>query len=159
MVPMVLKKQLSLAMAALFLVQTSGVVLAAPDPAEKKTKEEKAEEKEKKADEKNAASYETIKEFSLNKYKTDPKFRDEVDAAFEEVMRTHSEEAFHTNINRKSQLVFVNEDTWRMHSALYDNLLVQDHVGAHPFDRHDLRLHRSDLDARLRGPIGLRAGS
>src|SRR5438309_1197299 len=125
---MVLKKLSGTVIAALFLAQTCPVLLAEPTPAEKKTKEEKAAEKEKKADEKNAATYETVKEFSLNKYKTDPKFRDEVDASFEEVMRTHSDEAFNTNINRRSHLVFVNEDTWRMHSTLYDNLLVQDHV-------------------------------
>jgi len=64
----------------------------------------------------------------LNKYKTDPEFRDAVDAAFEDTMRKHSEEAFETNISRKSGLVIVHEDTWRRHFFLYDNLMVQDHI-------------------------------
>src|SRR5271165_3426385 len=98
------------------------------EPADKKTKDEKVAEKEKKTDEKNTASYEKVKEFSLNKYKTDPDFRDAVDAAFDETMRKHSEEAFEKNVNRRSALVFVHEDTWRRHFELYDNLLVQDHV-------------------------------
>lgn len=98
------------------------------EPADKKTKEEKLVEKEKKADEKSAASYEKVKEFSLNLYKTDPEFRDQVDASFEETMRGHSDYAYDQNVNRKSKLVAVNEDTWRMHSALYDNLMVQDHI-------------------------------
>ena len=103
------------------------VVLQA-EPADRKTKEEKFAEKEKKSDERNSASYETVKEFSLNKYKTDPEFRDAVDAAFEETMREHSLEALSNNIGRSSKWVFVSEDTWRRHQILYDNLLVQDHI-------------------------------
>jgi Peptidase family M48 len=95
---------------------------------EKKTKEEKLEEKEKANEEKNAASYEKIKEFSINKYKTDPVFRDRVDAAFEDKLREHSAEAFEKNVNRKSELVAVAEDTWRRHDYLYDNLMVQDYI-------------------------------
>jgi hypothetical protein len=56
MVPMTFNKQLYLAMATLFLAQTSAVLRAEPEPREKKTKEEKASEKEEKADEKNAAT-------------------------------------------------------------------------------------------------------
>jgi predicted Zn-dependent protease len=111
--------------AFLFLTLSAGLQA---DPADKKSKEEKQVEKEKVADEKNANSYEKVKEFSLNKYKTDPEFRDEVDAAYEQTMREHSEEAYRTNINRRSQLRTVSEDTWRMHEYLYDNLLVQDHI-------------------------------
>ncbi len=98
------------------------------EPAEKKTKEEKMAEKEKKSEEKNADNYEKVKDFSLNKYKTDPEFRDGVDGHFDEIMRAHSTEAFTMNVNRKSYLAVVNEDTWRRHIALYDNLMVQDHI-------------------------------
>ena len=104
------------------------IVVAEPAPAEKKTKEEKVAEKEIKAEEKNAANYEKVKDFSINKYKTDPAFRDKVDAAFEDVMRKHSEEAFDTNIRGRSTLTTVNEDNWRQHFLLYDNLMVQDHI-------------------------------
>lgn len=95
---------------------------------EKKTKEEKLEEKEKANEEKNAVTYEKIKEFSLNKYKTDPVFRDQVDAAFEDLLREHSQQAYERNVGRKSELVVVAEDTWRQHELLYDNLMVQDYV-------------------------------
>ncbi len=96
--------------------------------ADKKSKEEKQTEKDKKSDEKNEARYEKVKEFALNKYKTDTEFRDAVDRLHDEKMRQHSEEAYRTNLGRTSRLVTVNEDTWRMHSALYDNLMVQDHI-------------------------------
>jgi len=98
------------------------------EPSDKKTKEEKQVEKEKKSDEKNAARYEKIKEFALNKYKTDTEFRDGVDRAFDEQMRKHSEEAYARNVGRTSKMRTVHEDTWREHHTLYDNLLVQDHV-------------------------------
>ena len=103
-------------------------ISAAPEPADKKTKEEKQVEKEQKADQKNADRYDKVKEYALNKYKTDPDFRDAVDRAFDEKMREHTEEAYSNNIGRESHLVAVHEDTWRMHSKLYDNLMVQDHV-------------------------------
>jgi hypothetical protein len=107
-------------------LMTPGITWA--EGSDKKTKEEKLEEKEKHNEEKTAASYEKVKEFSLNKYKTDPVFRDRVDADFEDVMRQHSQEAFDNNVNRKSELVTVAEDTWRRHFRLYDNLMVQDHI-------------------------------
>lgn len=124
---MISKKPLSIVISALFLMQSS-MALAAPEPADKKTKEEKAVEKEKKADQKNADNYETVKEFAQNKYKTDPTFRDQVDSIFENTMREHSLEALRVNISGRSSLVSVHEDTWRRHDALYDNLLVQDHI-------------------------------
>ena len=118
-------RYLSVFACSLMFVFTIGQGLAG---AEKKTKEEKQAEKDKATTEKNAANYEKVKEFSLNKYKTDPDFRDQVDAAYEETMRHHSKEAFDTNIRRRSSLVFVGEDTWRQHQFLYDNLMVQAHV-------------------------------
>src|SRR4051812_17245783 len=97
--------------------------------SEKKTKEEKLEEKEKSQEEKIAVSYDKVKEFSLNKYKTDPAFRDRVDEEFENMMRRDSSEAFSINTGEpRSKLVSVAEDTWRQHQGLYDNLLVQDHI-------------------------------
>ncbi len=98
------------------------------EPKEKKTKEEKMEAKEKKAEEKNASRYEKVKEFAVNKYKTDPEFRDQVDQQFDDTMRKHMEEAFQLNRRRESHLVRVHEDTWREHTGLYDNLMVQDHI-------------------------------
>src|SRR5882672_7619592 len=103
------KRVSSLIFSMALLLAVRQHLAAEPPLAEKKTKEEKLAEKEKKSEEKNAANYEKVKEFSLNKYKTDPEFRDSVDAHFDEVMREHSAEAFHTNVNRNSHLVAVSE--------------------------------------------------
>ena len=61
-----------------------------PNPFKKK---EDAKEKEAKAAAKNQVRYEKLKDYSTEKYKTDPDFRDEVDEAFEQIMREHSDRA------------------------------------------------------------------
>lgn len=111
-----------------------------PAFADKKTKEEKVTEKEEKAEEKNTARYEKVKEFGLNKYKTDPEFRDKVDAHLRAEMRKHSDEAFATNRFSMSSMVRVREDSWKEHKqlgagpdgnrylTLYDNPAVQDYI-------------------------------
>lgn len=86
------------------------------------------QKKEADRDQKNQARFERLKEYSLNKYNTDPDFRDQVDQAYEELMREHSDRAYEKNTGRGSYLKTVHEDTWRMHVNLYDNLMVQDLV-------------------------------
>jgi len=118
----------------LFGLFVCGSVLMAPAYAGKKTKEEKVTEKEQKSEEKNTARYEKVKEFALNKYKTDPDFRDKVDAELQKVMREHSDEAYAMNRFSGSHEVQVREDTWKEHArvgggmALYDNQAVQDYI-------------------------------
>jgi predicted Zn-dependent protease len=96
-----------------------------PNPFKKK---EDAKEKEAKAAAKNQVRYEKLKDYSTEKYKTDPDFRDEVDEAFEQIMREHSDRAYNKNISVSSVIRTVREDSWREHNGLYDNLMVQDHI-------------------------------
>jgi hypothetical protein len=91
-------------------------------------KKEDAKEKEAKAIAKNQERYEKLKQYSLDKYQADPDFRDEVDEAFEGLMREHSDRAFLKNTSQSSFIANVREDRWRVHQNLYDNLLVQDHI-------------------------------
>src|SRR2546423_6573957 len=121
-----------------FFVCSSLLMLPAY-PSPKKTKEEKFTEKEQKAEEKNTARYEKVKDFAVNKYKTDPDFRDRVDAELQQIMRKHSDEAYATNRWSGSRMVRVREDSWREHYnlyqtasnqvvTLYDNAAVQNYI-------------------------------
>jgi len=124
---------LALAVAGLLLPAASAQ-LRIPRPGsnkdkdKEKEKQQKVEERERKATAKNVERYEKLKTFTLDKYANDPDFREEVDEAYEELMRDHTQRAYEKNIHRNSYLRTVHEDTWRVHEHLYDNLLVQDHV-------------------------------
>ena len=86
------------------------------------------DEKERKRDAKNLGRYDKLKEYSTTKYKGDPDFKDDVDERFEELLRDHAELAYKKNTTMTSYMKTVNEDNWRMHVGLYDNLLVQNMV-------------------------------
>lgn len=101
---------------------------ASAEPKAKKTKEEQQREREVKAAAREASRYEKLKEFSTNLYENDLDFRDAVEAEYEQVLRSHSNLAFNTNISRTSYTVVVHEDRFRQHVGLYDNLLIQDYV-------------------------------
>src|SRR6476620_6998495 len=77
---------------------------------------------------KNVMRYEKLKDYSLEKYKNDVDFKDDVDDAFEILLREHSDRAFTKNTGVQSFIVSVREDNWRVHEQLYDNLVVQDHI-------------------------------
>src|SRR5689334_9930630 len=83
---------------------------------------------EKKTETKNQMRYDKLKEYSLDKYQNDIDFREEVDDAFEGLLRDHSDIAYRKNTGVNSFIVTVREDNWRLHQELYDNLLVQDHI-------------------------------
>lgn len=93
-----------------------------------KEKSEILREKQEKADEKNARTYEKVKAYSRDKYDSDPEFKDQVDKAYDDLLREHMNEAFDNNMNRGSRIVAVHEDRVRVHTGLYDNLLVQDEI-------------------------------
>jgi predicted Zn-dependent protease len=97
-------------------------------PGKEKDKSEEMRQREEKRDAKNLRAYEKIKTYSHNKYETDPDFRDEVDDAYTELLRQHTDEAYERNINHNSRIWAVHEDRFRLHSGLYDNLLVQDDI-------------------------------
>jgi hypothetical protein len=52
----------------------------------------------------------------------DPDFRDQVDQAYKELLRDHSDRAYDKNVTRDSYIKTVHEDNWRVHVNLYDNL-------------------------------------
>jgi hypothetical protein len=93
-------------------------------------KKKDADQKEKEKDAKNLKAYEKIKTYSMDKYASDPDFRDEVDAAYAELLRDHVAIAFERNTHRNSKVYAVNEDRFRMNDQgeLYDNLLVQNRI-------------------------------
>src|SRR5262249_53475413 len=68
--------------------------------------------------------------YSMDKYASDPDFRDEADAAYDELLRDHVAIAFERNTHRNSKVYAVNEDRFRMNDQgeLYDNLLVQNRI-------------------------------
>ncbi len=106
-------------------------------PQEKKdSKSQKEEEKKQKLDkkaqkvaEKNERDYQMIKDFAKKKYGEDPEFKDEVDQAFDDVRRQHSEHAFLMNtLNAQDERITHTGDKIKTEDTLYDNPLVQDYV-------------------------------
>lgn len=95
-----------------------------------KDKEAERVQKEQARDAKNLRSYEKIKQYSMDKYASDPDFRDEVDQAYAETLREHKDVAREKNTHRGSKVYAVNEDRFRMNeeNELYDNLLVQSRI-------------------------------
>jgi predicted Zn-dependent protease len=91
-------------------------------------KEKERDRRERERDTKNLSRYERLKEYSLNKFQTDPDFREEVEQSYENLLRDHSLRAYEKNITRDSYMRTVHEDNWRVHVNLYDNLRVQDHI-------------------------------
>jgi hypothetical protein len=77
---------------------------------------------------KNQLRYEVLKQYSTDKYQKDLNFRDDVDQAYEDLMREHSQRAYDRNTSVSSYIATVREDRWRIHQNLYDNLVVQDHI-------------------------------
>jgi predicted Zn-dependent protease len=118
----------------LVLAVALAMAAAVPCSAEKDKEQTKADREQKRRDrevkkaEKEATRYEKLKEFSLNLYENDFEFRDAVDAHYEDVLRAHSEQAFSTNVNRDSRTIAIQEDRFREHYSLYDNLVIQDYV-------------------------------
>lgn len=94
----------------------------------KEEKDRKQKEKEQAAINKNESRYLKLKNYSVNKYQSDVEFRDDVDSAFENLLRDHSDRAYEKNIGRGSYIRTVHEDNWREHVNLYDNLRVQDYI-------------------------------
>src|SRR5260370_40328202 len=84
--------------------------------------------KKKKPEEVNTVRYERLKQYAVAKYQSDLDFRDEVEEAYEDLLRTHSGRAYARNTGVSSHIATVREDRWRIHENLYDNLVIQDHI-------------------------------
>jgi Zn-dependent protease with chaperone function len=73
--------------------------------------------------------YQKIKQFSLDLYNKDSDFKDEVDAAYRQKQREHSEYAYFINTrNGFDDQVTHDGDKLKVNDTLYDNPLVQDYV-------------------------------
>lgn len=93
-----------------------------------KTKEDERDRKEKERDEKNLSRYEKLRAYTRAKFDNDLDFKDAVEEAWEELLREHSQRAYEKNTTMRSYVKTVNEDNWRIHEQVYDNLLVQNLV-------------------------------
>lgn len=99
--------------------------------SEKKQKEEeRRRQQEQKASARQERQYEKLKQFALQLYDNELDFREAVDRDYENVMREHSEMAFNTNLSRRAVTVAIQEDRFRRHFYLYDNLAAQYYVNA-----------------------------
>lgn len=120
------------AVALLFVAALAPSLPAAENDKEKEKdkKEEKRRQQEQKAAARQERQYEKLRQFALQLYENDAEFRDAADLEFEKLMREHSETAFNTNISRRSVTVAVQEDRFRRHFHLYDNLAAQLYVNS-----------------------------
>lgn len=120
------------AIAFIFIVTLAPALPAADKDKEKEKekKEEKRRQQEQRAAARQERQYEKLRQFAIQLYENDPEFRDAVDLEFEKLMREHSETAFNTNISRRSVTVAVQEDRFRRHFHLYDNLAAQLYVNS-----------------------------
>ncbi len=100
-----------------------------------------AQKKDEKKDEKKDASqqqpkltkdertYQKIKKFSLDLYSKDEDFRQDVDEAYRQKQREHSEFAYYTNTRDGNDDQFTRTgDKLKVDDTLYDNPLAQDYV-------------------------------
>jgi predicted Zn-dependent protease len=95
----------------------------------KKKDEAKTRQDEVAKAEKAEATYDKLKQFSLDLYANDPDFREAVDRHFDLVQQDHSQEAFDNNVMPPARPTVVNDgDRLRLQTGLYDNKLVADYV-------------------------------
>ena len=122
---------------AVFIAVVFGV-LAAPGtvgiaqdtaPPNKKEDKKSAKQETDKKQAKQEREYQKIKEFSENLYNTDTSFRDEVEAAYRQKQKEHSEYAYFTNtLDSHDEQITRTGDRLKVDDTLYDNPLVQDYV-------------------------------
>ena len=90
-----------------------------PAQAQRASQSNDAKLKEQRArTERDVRRYEKLKAFAQNLYQTDPDFRDEVDAHYDEVQRQHSLEAFNYNAAEPARPTVVHDgDRLRLRTA------------------------------------------
>jgi hypothetical protein len=104
---------------------------APPQQKEDKKKDDKAAQQKGAQPQasKQEREYQKIKQFSLKRYNENPEFKDEVDEAFRQKQREHSEYAFDINtLNSENNQVIRTDERMRFSDKLYDNPLAQDYV-------------------------------
>jgi Zn-dependent protease with chaperone function len=133
----------ALVAAALLLTYAAPAAAAAPAPvrrrhpaaaaAQDKKDDNKQDDKSDKDDNaklsKQERKYQKIKQFSLDLYNKDSDFKDEVDAAYRQKQREHSEYAYFINTrNSLDDQVTRDGDKLKVEDTLYDNPLAQGYV-------------------------------
>jgi Peptidase family M48 len=122
----------ALALASMFHTAAPLAVRARPAPPQKdeKRKDDKsAQQKGSQQGTKQEREYQKIKQFSLKRYNEDASFKDEVDEAFRQKQREHSEYAFNINtLNSDNYQIVRTAERMRFPDKLYDNPLAQDYV-------------------------------
>jgi hypothetical protein len=115
--------------AALLLVFASPAAAAARQKEDKKKDDKSASQKSAPAQSKQEREYQKIKQFSQTRYNEKPDFRDEVDEAFRQKQREHSEYAFNINtLDSDDAQIIRGAERMRILDTLYDNPLAQDYV-------------------------------
>lgn len=103
---------------------------SAPDKSDKKDKKksDSAGSDDKKTA-KQERKYQEIKRFSEERYRTNAEFRDEVDEAYRQMLRDHSQYAFLINTrDSDDEQVTRTGDKLKIEDTLYDNPMAQDYV-------------------------------
>ena len=104
---------------------------APPPQKEDKKKDDKAAQQKaaQPPANKQEREYQKIKQFSLKRYNENPDFKDEVDEAYRQKQREHSEYAFNINtLNSENYQIIRTGEQMRFPDKLYDNPLAQDYV-------------------------------
>jgi Zn-dependent protease with chaperone function len=115
------------------LVIATLLLAAAPSAAVARAARQKDD---KKKDDKSAPpqskqerEYQKIKQFSQKRYNENAAFKDEVDEAFRQKQREHSEYAFNINtLDQDQDQIIRTAERMRILDTLYDNPLAQDYV-------------------------------
>ncbi len=105
------------------------VAAARTQDTKDKTKKEKSAKDDKNTLSKQERKWLEVFRFSKQRYETDPDFRLEVEEAYRQVQREHSEYAFSINVrDAKDDQVQLERDKVRINLTLYENPLAQDYV-------------------------------
>ena len=108
-----------------------------PEGGQDKAKKDKKESKDDKKDDEDKPSkqerkYQEIKKFSDKLYAEDNEFRDDVEEAYRQKQREHSDYAYQVNSRRgedeRLERLLTATDRVKVYDKLYDNPLVQDYV-------------------------------
>ena len=98
-------------------------------PAARQKKDDKSAAQGAKTQTKQEREYQKIKAFSVKRYNENPEFKDEVEEAFRQKQREHSEYAFNINtLDQDQDQIIRTAERMRILDTLYDNPLAQDYV-------------------------------
>lgn len=113
----------------LLSLDTRATPLQQKEEKKDKKKEETAGKDDKSKTSKQEREYQKIKQFSIDRYQKNAEFKEEVDEAYRQKQREHSEYAYDINtFDQADEQVLRNGDKVKIPDTLYDNPLAQDYV-------------------------------